>query len=423
MSPMPAVAGACGGAGGGLRAVGDAGRPGLRPRWSGPRWRVRSRPRRCTAVGTQLYGSIMSRTAPGSTAPTARALVESLRGEQPVSGLSVAVAGPGRAVVDAAAVGVADARTSRTLTPETLLHACSMSKLVAAVTVVRLWQDGALDLYADVDDMLGSSGWSMVRPPGERVTPAHLLSHQGGIVDPPDSFAPSDPGRVWDVAALLRGETAHHAGPVVATSSPGQSFAYSDAGFCVLEQVVRTVTGRPYSAVVDELVLEPLGLAHPEATAWATAEVGSPAVQRDRLVGDAAAVGHDADGRVVRHERPLYPGLAAAGLWATPTALATLLVDLLGSWHQSHGVLSAQSARALWTAPGAVGYAALGAFLLRHGAETVVQTHGWGEGFQGVARVHLDRRTVVVAMMNTDPGVDQDSSAVGAIADAVTQQV
>lgn len=350
----------------------------------------------------------------------ARSLVDDVTGHPPVAGLSAALVGPGRTGVDAAATGVTDVRTGRAMTTRTLLHACSMSKLVAAVTVVRLAQDGVLDLDADIDDLVGAGGWRLARPPGSPVTLRSLLSHQAGISDAPGSFAPLHPGLVVDVEALLAGATPHHRGPVVASRAPGQ-FEYSDAGYCVVEHVVREATRRPYSHVANDLVLGPLGLAGAGA-AWAAAEVGSDADHVGRVASHDVAVGHDSRGLVVRHERPVYPGLAAAGLWATPTALATLLADLLASWHGDPGVLSPQSVRDLWTAPGETRFAALGAFLLRHDGEVVVQTHGWGEGFQGIARVHLDRRTVVVAMTNTDPGVDQDASVLGAIADTVTEQ-
>ena len=356
--------------------------------------------------------------------------------DRPSVGLSVAVGGSGLEP-DAGATGLADVRTGRPLRPGTLLHACSMSKLVAAVAVLRLAELGTVDLHADVERHLDAPLARSDDDPARPVTLAHLLSHQAGFVDPDAAGEPVAPGPAPDVAALVRtglGTTTGlgtstgpgTTGPAPVTVPPGEGFAYSDVGYWVVEHVVARATGRPYADVVDDLVLAPLGLTGPAAgpgasTAWAYVDAGAGG-RAERVVDDLAAVGHTTSGGVVAGDRAVYRGLAAAGLWATPTALALLLTDLVDSWHgSSDGVLTPTSARTLWSAPGPTSYAALGAFLLRHRTETVVQTHGWGAGFQAVARAHLDRRSVVVAMMCSDPVTDQDGSAVGAVADACTE--
>ncbi|CAM5787244.1 serine hydrolase domain-containing protein [Cellulomonas persica] len=365
----------------------------------------------------------------------ARALVAGVPSDRAAVGLSVAVGGSGLAP-DACATGQADVRTHRPLLPGTLLHACSMSKLVAAVTVLRLVELGTLDLDTDASRYLDVPLLRADDAHDRPVTLAHLLSHQAGLVDPDAAGEPVVAGASPDLTALLNEGVVPGAGPVAVTRPPGQEFVYSDVGYWLVEHAVTRATGRPYPDVVDDLVLAPLGLTGPTPvpaaesaplagthapTAWAYVDAGTGG-RLDRVVDSGAAVGHGTDGTALDDERAVYRGLAAAGLWATPTALLRLLVDLVDSWHgSSDGVLTPASARTLWSAPGPTRHAALGAFLLRHGTETVVQTHGWGAGFQGIARAHLDRRSAVVAMMCSDPGTDQDGSAVGAVADACTE--
>lgn len=365
-----------------------------------------------------------------------------------VPGLGVAVVENGL-VVHTGGSGVADARTGWSVQASTMFHACSVSKLVTAVGVLRLVELGQLDLTSDVDTFLTS--WQLPRvlpePPvdqaevdeaagdeaagGEaapepapppRVTVAHLLAHVAGIDDADGSFGVTT-GPTPPMLDLLEGRTAGHAGQVRVVRAPGSEFAYSDAGYCVLQQVVEDVTGEPFADAMDRLVLEPLGLG--STLYWDRPDGAPDAEQADagRLEGTVlaeAAAGHGPEGHAVPGGRVFYPYLAAAGLWSTPVELARLLADLVASWNGSvSGLLRPSTVRTMWTGPAGAAFAGLGVFLLRAGGELVVQSHGWGEGFQSVVRAYPRRQAVVAVMINADPGVPQDESLVGQAVDVV----
>ena len=77
------------------------------------------------------------------------------------------------------------------------------------------------------------------------VTLSMLLSHYSGIIDLPGSFEPyMEEENPISNLALLRGETRFHAAPVRVTIMPGSRFEYSDAGYCVVRQIVEDVTGK-----------------------------------------------------------------------------------------------------------------------------------------------------------------------------------
>ncbi len=348
-----------------------------------------------------------------------------------VPGLGVAVVENGL-VVHTGGSGVADARTGWSVQSSTMFHACSVSKLVTAVGVLRLVELGQLDLTSDVDTFLTS--WQLPRvlpePPADEeapaavgpVTIAHLLANLAGIDDPDASFGVTT-GPTPPMLDLLEGRTPGHAGPVRAVRAPEVEFAYSDAGYCVLQQVVEDVTGEPFADAMDRLVLEPLGLG---STLFWDRPDGTPdaeQVDAGRLEGTVlseAAAGHGPAGHVVQGGRAFYPYLAAAGLWSTPVDLARLLADLVASWNGSvSGLLRPSTVRTMWTGPAGAAFAGLGVFLLRAGGELVVQSHGWGEGFQSVVRAYPRRQAVVAVMINADPGVPQDESLVGQAVDAV----
>lgn len=331
----------------------------------------------------------------------------------PALGIAVETGAWSRAVTS----GITDARTGADAHEETLFHACSMSKMVTATGVLRLVDAGVLDLDADIGAYL--RGWQLDGTGGPPVTLAHLLSHTSGIVDPEGSFEPAaDSPPVLD---LLRGDTAGHPGPVRAMRPPGE-FAYSDAGYCVIEHIIETVTGEAFAAVLDRWVLGPLGLEHtlfwdrPDGAAGADQ---TPSGRLSARTLTEAAAGHDSAGVTVPAGRTHYPYLAAAGLWSTPSDLARLLSDLLAAVDGSPvTVLRPATARRMLSAQPEHPFAGLGVFLAGSGCGSRVISQGWGVGFQCAATATVSTGSVVVAMINADPGTDQDGSVVGRSMDA-----
>ncbi|MDQ7991554.1 MAG: serine hydrolase domain-containing protein [Propionicimonas sp.] len=314
--------------------------------------------------------------------------------------ISIAVIEDGR-VARAEAAGVVTAGSAEPIDDRTLFHACSMTKLVTAVAVLRLVERGDLDLDADLDGL--TPGWRLPRLDGTRtraVTVRDLLSHQAGIDDAAGSFEPLAPGEaVPAVIDLLRGTTSSHAGPVRAIRPPGIEFSYSDAGYAVVEHVVEVVTGKPFPVVLSDLVFGPLGLT-------------TAVLRQDGATVAPAATGHHTSGVPVDGGWSRYPGLAGSGLWCTPTDFAVVLCDLLASWDGAGVLLSPGTAAELMRPSAAEPAAGLGVFLPDRG-EPRVYTQGWGVGFQCAAQVHPRGGNGIVVMTNRDPGVPQSESVVG----------
>ncbi len=92
----------------------------------------------------------------------------------------------------------------------------------------------------------------------------------------------------------------------------GLQFRYSGGGTTVVQQLLIDVAGgRDFPSIMDDLVLGPLGMRH------STFRQPLP----DHL-GTVAASGHWSDGRPIAGKWQVYPEMAAAGLWTTPTDLA-----------------------------------------------------------------------------------------------------
>lgn len=322
------------------------------------------------------------------------------------------VPGASIAVVDRAALdwargyGVLAAGAAEPVRPDSLFHACSMSKFVTALAALRLVARGVLDLDEDVNRTL--KGWQV---PENALTRAHpvtlrrLLTHQSGIVDPEGSFGPLRAGEEMPAAVdVLAGRTRFHPGPVEVTVEAGCDFNYSDAGFCVVEQLLIDATGKRFDALVQELVFGPAGMTR-------------SLFQRDASLGGAqnAACGHDARGQVIPGERAVRPCRAAAGLWSTPGDLAQLLVGLMHSLEGRGTLLPHDLAWEMITPHGCVDWAGLGVFVAQPCQERSLFTQGCGLGFQCVLAAFPLLGMGAVVMTNSDPGQPQSRALTGEI--------
>ena len=286
-----------------------------------------------------------------------------------------------------------------------VFHAASMSKLVTAVGVLRLVGLGHLPLDEDVNGLLRS--WRLERDRATGQTPVTLrmlLSHQGGVVDPEGAFDTSPPD-LGDPPLLhvLRGECALNPRPVRVELAPGGQFSYSDAGFCVVEQVMVDVTRTSFDDLMNELVLDPLHMTR--------SRFGLPLAAQD---DDNVAVGHDKHGSVVDGRRPHYPYLAAAGLWSTPSDLAAVLAALHRSMtHRGSFGLDPEHAQDLVRGQLDTPWAGLGTFVSGDGERAQLASQGWGVGFQCMLRARPRSGEAVVVMTNCDPGRPQDEALTG----------
>lgn len=131
---------------------------------------------------------------------------------------------------------MADAGSGRALEPDTIFRAKSLSKPIAAATVLTLVEDGLIAL----DDPLAAHvpDWPFpdAGPEAAAVTIRQLLAHRAGlqlgtigIKFAPDEDRPSLREHLADEAVLVR--------------PPGESFLYSNPGYDLLELLVEEITG------------------------------------------------------------------------------------------------------------------------------------------------------------------------------------
>ncbi|NDL59271.1 serine hydrolase domain-containing protein [Phytoactinopolyspora mesophila] len=145
-------------------------------------------------------------------------------------------------------------------TMDTRFGIASGTKGLTALTVVKLIEQGSLDLTTSARSVLGTD----LPLIDDAVTVEHLLAHHSGIGDYVDEESdleitdyvlPIPVHRLVDTEdylAVLDGFPAKF--------SPGARFAYCNSGYVVLALIAQRVGGRPFHQLVRELVCAPAGM-------------------------------------------------------------------------------------------------------------------------------------------------------------------
>jgi CubicO group peptidase (beta-lactamase class C family) len=320
-----------------------------------------------------------------------------------VPGVSVTVVAEGR-VAWARGWGLRDASTSDPIAESTLFQAASISKAVTAVAVMRLVQEGRLNLDEDVNVYLRSwrvpanGAW---RP---RITVRQLLGHVAGTtVHGFPGYRRDRP--VPSLRQVLDGEPPANSPPVRVNTLPGLQFRYSGGGTSIVQQLLTDMVELPFPALMRELVLEPLGMRH------STYEQPLP---QDRWA--EAATGHRWLGGRVEGNWHIYPEMAAAGLWTTPSDLALLIVEIQNAQAGPAGrVLTKESVEAMLT-PQATGPVGIGFFVAGEDDRRRFEHSGGNEGFRCRLLAYAEHGLGAVVMTNADAGWFLVEELLGAIA-------
>jgi CubicO group peptidase (beta-lactamase class C family)/D-alanyl-D-alanine dipeptidase len=175
-----------------------------------------------------------------------------------VPSVAVAIVGP-EGVRWSGAWGKADAEGKVPATPETIYRAGSVSKLFTDVAVMKLVEQGKLNLDAPVSTYLPS--FKPRNPFGGQITLRQLMTHRSGLV----REAPR--GNYFDIAPKGQADSVLSLNETSLVAAPGTITKYSNAGIAVVGEVVARVTGMPYEQAVATLVFRPLGMASSGMTA------------------------------------------------------------------------------------------------------------------------------------------------------------
>jgi CubicO group peptidase (beta-lactamase class C family) len=183
------------------------------------------------------------------------ALAERRMAEHRVPGVALGIVDKG--VMTIRGLGVTNVEDPLPVTDHTVFPIASISKTFAATAMMRLVEQGKVDLKAPVRKYLPEF---RVRDEAvsREVTVWHLLTHTSGWegqVSGPERGEKTLENFVATIADLMQ------------LAPPGAVWSYNNAGFSVAGRVIESVTGTSINRAMRELVFTPVGLSHAGTTA------------------------------------------------------------------------------------------------------------------------------------------------------------
>ncbi|HKO95760.1 MAG TPA: serine hydrolase [Pyrinomonadaceae bacterium] len=308
-----------------------------------------------------------------------------------VPGLSIAVIKDFK--IDwAKAYGVKDVETAEKVTTDTIFQAASISKPVAAMVALKKVEEGKISLDENINNKLVS--WKL--PENEftatkKVTLANLLSHTAGTtVHGFPGYEVSE--KIPTPQQVLDGVSPTNTAPVRVNLEPGTKFRYSGGGITIAQLAIMDIEKKPYPEIAQETVLARIGMTNSTYSQPLSAEWRKK-----------AASGHRSNGRPIEGKIHVYPEMAAAGLWTTPTDLAKFAIETqLSLVGRSNKVLKKESVEKMTTA--FLDNVGQGFFIEPHGKALYFGHGGANEGFRCELVVSRDKGYGVAVMVNSDNG-------------------
>lgn len=302
--------------------------------------------------------------------------------------------------------GVADKEKKIKTDERTLFPACSISKWVTAICVMKLHELGIVDIDRKIQELC--TEWKPYDLNGKEcdVTLRHLLSHTSGICDGEDGFyghRRSD--KEIPIIDILNGVTGYNSREARVEQIPGSTFEYSDAGFCVIQLILESITGKKYEDLVPELIFGTLGL---NDIFWGTRANLETYEKKAKL-----ATGYMGDGSMIEGKYPICPDLAASGLWSSPAELLKIAADFAASMNDCGQILSKKSVDEMIKP--AFGFSWMGLGIFR--GDDAYFSNGWGENGQCMLKINCKNHTIGVVMTNKNPEVPQEESGVEKLVD------
>jgi CubicO group peptidase (beta-lactamase class C family) len=308
-----------------------------------------------------------------------------------IPGFSIAVMDDYK-IAWAKAYGVTDAGSNTPVTTKTLFQAGSISKPVAAAGALCLVEKEKLSLDEPINKKLKT--WKL--PENEftatqKVTLGRLMSHTAGLT------VHGFPGYDIDeplptLVQIFNGEKPANTAPIRVDIAPGTVERYSGGGITIEQQLMIDVTGKPFPELMRETVFEKIGMAdssysQPLPPDWAK----------------RTAAGTYMNGKAVHGRWHVYPEMAAAGLWTTPTDLASFAIEIaLSKQGKANHILSQKMTNEMLTP--VMDEAGLGFFLDKRNPGQFGH-NGADEGFQALLTMNANTGKGVAIMVNSDFGI------------------
>lgn len=301
-----------------------------------------------------------------------------------IPGLSLAIIRDGK-LVRKQAYGVADLELNAPAQADDLYEIGSMTKQFTAFLTLMLVEEGKIGLDDPISKYIDGTPatWS-------KVTIRHMLNQNSGL---PEYVTVPGIGLMddYDRDKWMKGVT-----PLPLDFQPGETWAYSNTNFALLGWVIEKAAGKPYTELMTERVLKPLGMDH----------------TRFENVNDV--IPRRSHGYLPQPGAPMLrvEGMKGTAIQSDGTLLSN--VEDLAKWDAAlleRKLLKAESYRLLWSPgklnSGRVRYYGMGWMLSSPGTKPSVYHPGASVGYGGCITRYEDPHVTVVVLTNLYSGAPE----------------
>lgn len=307
---------------------------------------------------------------------------------------------------------------------DSVYHWWSMTKIVTAVGILQLQEQGRLDLD---DTVVSYLPWFEVTSPSEAGPPIRirdLLQHTSGLPDTIPAMIGwvHYDGQARDQTALVRSQLPNFNR---LKFPPGERGAYSNLNYMLLGAIIESVTGQAYETYIEDNVLAPLGM---NMTGFVVTEemAASEAVGTLPVVHfytpllptllDARELIRERQGKLLWLNRVYIDATPSTGLLGPSSDVARLMIALLdGGGIDGERILSRESIEILNQSEPIDGRG-IGWSVGSDESGRYLEHPGGGPGFATIMRIYPQENLGVAVLAN---GTDLDRTGIVSLLAAV----
>jgi CubicO group peptidase (beta-lactamase class C family) len=221
------------------------------------------------------------------------------------------------------------------VTVKTMFQAASISKSIFATAVMRLSEQGVLDLDANINRYLKEYHVPTFDGKEHDITLRMILSHTAGLNI--HGFPGYQHGqKVPTIQQIIEGKRPANTDELFLYKEPGKDFSYSGGGYVLAQKIVCDVLNRDFEDIMQEIVLQPFGMKN---------STYLQPLPKD-MEADIA-FGIDYYDLQIKNGYCIMPELSAAGLWTTPYDLATYGIEMIKALKGDSKIIKKETVQAM----------------------------------------------------------------------------
>ena len=171
---------------------------------------------------------------------------------QRIPGAAVALVHEGR-IIFSRCYGYGDTKKKAAVTEDTYFMVGSLTKSFTALAVLKLIEQGKIDLHADIRNYIPDFSIRNLYDSETPITVNHLLTHTSGLMV--DYYAHFTDGKKYSNADLLSQLREEYL-----CFKPGSACKYSNIGYRLLGMIIEQITGERFESYLEKEIFKPLGL-------------------------------------------------------------------------------------------------------------------------------------------------------------------